>query len=309
MTGPDMENRKEIKKTEAKTRRRTITRQDLHISLMDLLWIIAGSTLTSLATLYLFDPAGLDTGGVSGLSIVAKTLSGGRLPLWLSTLLFNLPIFLFAMKTDGFVAIYRTSISWLIMTAEFYFLPEKDLISDNLLLTAIFGGILFGAGTGCLLNARATSGGTDLLGQSLHHFFRQYSIAWIIQILDGIVVILGLFVFSLENTLYALISVFIMGKVADLLIAQGKRARMALIFSDENEKIAQTILDELDRGVTGLLGRGMYTGKNRVVLVCICSSKDIVQIKDVVKKYDPHAFFVITDVDEAMGEGFVEKWE
>lgn len=292
-----------------KEKSRKITKEKLRISGPDIARILIGSTLTTLATVYVFDPAGMDTGGVSGLAIIAKTISGGKMPLWFSTLIFNLPIFLLAMKTDGFVAIYRTTISWLVMTAEFYLFPERALIADNLLLTAIFGGILFGAGTGVLLNAHATSGGTDLLGTSLHHFFRQYSIARIIQVLDGIIVVLGLFVFSLENTLYALISVYIMGKVADFIVAHGKSARMALIFSDQNEEIAKIIMEELDRGVTGLVGRGMYTGKGKIVLVCICSSKDIVQIKDIVKQYDPGAFFVITDVNEAMGEGFVEKWD
>ncbi len=291
---------------------KTIKRNFHRLRVRDILYILIGSTLTAFATQYIFDPSGLITGGVSGLSIIIKYLSGRyftfTVPLWMSNLILNLPIFLFAWKTDGFRSIIRTGLGWLVMTAELYFFPEYELIHDNLLLVSLYGGILFGAGTGILLLARATSGGTDMLGTSLHKYFRQYSIGTIIQVLDGSVVILGAFVFNIEHTLYALISVYIMGKITDAIISRGKKARMAMIISSCSREIAQDILTDLDRGITGLTGKGLYTGRDRTILVCICSNKDIVDMKDIVKKYDPKAFFVITNVSEAMGEGFVEHW-
>ena len=83
---------------------------------------------------------------------------------------------------------------------------------------------------------------------------------------------------------------------------------MATIVSDASDMIAKEILTVLNRGVTGLKGQGMYTGNDKRVLMCICSKKDLVDIKDIVKKYDPKAFFVVGDVTEAMGEGFLEEW-
>ncbi len=228
--------------------------------------------------------------------------------MWVSNLLVNIPIFLFAWKTEGFRSIVRTGLSWLIITAELAVFPEYDLVSGNLLLVSIYGGICFGAGTGLLLMARATSGGTDMLGNSLHRYFRQYSVGRIIQILDGIVVILGAVVFSVEHTLYALISVFIMGKITDWILARGRTAKCAMIISDCSDEIARDILNNLERGVTSVSGTGMYSGNDKKILVCICNNKDIVEIKDIVQHYDPRAFFIISDVTEAMGEGFVEKW-
>ena len=119
---------------------------------------------------------------------------------------------------------------------------------------------------------------------------------------------LGAVVFNVEHTLYAIISVYIMGKVCDYIVSRGKQAKCAYIISDANETIAREIMDDLDRGVTCLPGTGMYSGKERKILFCICSKKDIVDIKDIVKKNDPRAFFIISDVNEAMGEGFVERW-
>lgn len=277
----------------------------------DGLFLFLGATLIAVGTKYVYDPAGLVTGGVSGLSIVIRELSGksGReIPLWLSSIFLNIPIFLLAFRTDGLRNILRSSLVWLALTVELYLLPTSTLSGDNLLLVAIYGAICFGVGTGLLIQARATSGGTDMLGYSLHHYFRHISMGRIIQIVDGVVVLIGAVVFNLEHTLYAVISVYIMGKVTDYVLNTGKSAKMALIISDQNEKIALDILEEVSRGVTGLRGKGMYTGEGRIILICICSTRDIVNIKDIVREYDKKAFLVVADVAEALGEGFIEDW-
>ena len=190
-----------------------------------------------------------------------------------------------------------------------FVMPEKEIIPDNLLLTAIFGGVCYGVGTGMLLTARSTSGGTDLLASSIHHFLRHVSIGRILQVLDGLVVITGTLVFGIERTLYAVLSVYIMGKVIDYVLGSGRSAKMALIISTRVEEISREILKNLDRGVTVLEGKGMYTGSRRPVIMCICSRKDLVEIKEIVLEYDPRAFFVVNDVNEAIGEGFLQEWE
>lgn len=282
--------------------------------LQNLALILAGSTLIALATFYVFDPAGLITGGFSGLAIIIKSVTarvfGQGVPLWLSSFLLNIPVFLLAWKTDGLHSILKSALSWLVMTAELAVFPSHPLLPDNLLLVSIYGGAMYGIGTGLLLSAHATSGGTDMLGNSLHHFhlFRCFSIGRIIQVLDGTIVILGLLEFGLERTLYAILSVYLCGKLTDYVIGRGLSAKIALIISNCNESIAKDIMTDLSRGVTGLRGRGMYSGKERTILVCICSNKDIVDIKDIVHHYDPKAFFIIGNVNEAMGEGFVETW-
>ncbi|MDO4632906.1 MAG: YitT family protein [Eubacteriales bacterium] len=274
---------------------------------------IAGATLTAFATKYIYDPSGLVTGGVSGLCIIIRQLSdtwfGWPVPLWLSNTLLNIPIFLFAIWSSGWKGILRTAAVWLLMTVELAWFPDAALIPDNLLLVTIYGGICFGAGCGLLLSAEATSGGTDLLGYTLHRYIRSVSVGRLIQILDGCVVAAGALVFGIERTLIAVISVYVMGKVIDAVVSRGRSAKMALIISEESEKIASEIMSSLDRGVTGLKGQGMYTSKDKTVLVCICSNRDIVSIKDIVSKYDSKAFFTVTNVSEAMGEGFVEEWQ
>lgn len=295
-----------------KQARKQKARQRIKRTLKELPLLIIGATLTALATKYVYDPAGLVTGGVSGLSIIAKSVGlryyGLDIPLWLGSLIFNVPIFLYAIKQCGIKHVIRTGFVWAVLTAELYFLPDMSFIPDNLLLVAIYGSILMGSGSGMLLSARATSGGSDMLGEAMHRSIRSVSVGRLIQIIDGMIVALGLVTFGIERTLYAIISVYIMGRVIDIVLHKGKSAKMATIISEKNDEIAQEIMTSLDRGVTGLYGSGMYTGKDKRVLLCICSNKDLVEIKDIVKKHDPKAFFVVGNVDEAMGEGFLEEW-
>jgi uncharacterized membrane-anchored protein YitT (DUF2179 family) len=181
-------------------------------------------------------------------------------------------------------------------------------ISDNLLLTALYGGILFGVGTGLLLTAHATSGGTDMLGNTISKYLRHISVGRLIEILDGIVVLCGAVVFNMEHTLYAIISVFVMGRVTDYMVDRGKKAKIALIISKYPDEISERILSTMDRGVTSVPGIGEYSKEAKKVLVCVCTKRDIPEMKDIVKEIDSKAFFVVGNINEAMGEGFVERW-
>ena len=306
--------KKEKTKRAGKERRQKKEKRNFNVKrfIGDAFLMMIGATLSAVATKYVYDPAGLVTGGVTGLSIIARSVGlkyfATDFPLWLGSLVFNIPIFIYAITQSGIKRVLRTGFVWLFMTAELFFLPEISFIPDDLLLVSIYGGILMGIGCGLLLSAHATSGGSDMLGEALHHQIRSVSVGRLIQIIDGIIVAIGLLNFGIEHTLYAVISVFIMGKVIDLVLNKGKSAKMATIISDCSEEIAAEIMESLNRGVTGLYGSGMYTGNDKKVLLCICSKKDLVYIKDIVKKHDPKAFFVVGDVNEALGEGFMEEW-
>ena len=275
--------------------------------------IFVGATLTAFGTKYIFDPAGLVTGGVSGLSIIIRQLSETWLPftipLWLSSILLNVPIFAFAAVTSGLRSILRTGAVWLIMTVELYFFPDCTLFPDsNLLLICVYGAVVYGAAVGLLISARATSGGTDLLAYTLHRYFRHINLGRMIQIIDGLIVVAGAIVFSVEHTLFAVICVYLTGRVTDYIINTGRSAKAALIISRQSDKIAAGIMRDLNRGVTGLSGTGMFTGEDKKVLLCICSKRDIVSIKDIVRECDPEAFVVVADAAEVMGEGFIQEW-
>lgn len=140
----------------------------------------------------------------------------------------------------------------------------------------------------------------------IQHYVKHYSIVQILQILDGIIVLFGLYVFGIRAALYAIVAIFITTKVSDALMEGFKFSKAAFIISDKYELVAKKILEELDRGVTGLKAKGMYSGQDKFMLYCVVSQKEIVQVKEIVAEVDPDAFVIVSDAREVLGEGFQE---
>ena len=212
--------------------------------------ITIGTILIGLATKNIFDPASMVTGGVSGIAIIGKEL--WNLPLWVTNTVLNIPLFLAGFKIMGWKFIKRTLYATVLLSVAFYILPEGMYIEDDLLLSALFGGIITGVGTGLVLAGGCTTGGTDMLAALIRAKFPHYSVAQIMQVLDGLVVVAGATVFGIRAALYALIAIFCMGKVADGLIEGMKFSKQAFIISDHYQEIANAIMTESSLSFLGL---------------------------------------------------------
>ena len=128
--------------------------------------IIFAAFLMGFAIKNLYDPVNLVTGGVSGVAIIFKSLFD--IPLWLTNTLLNIPLFLAAWRLKGWNFIKRTFIATVSLSVSLYVLPEMTIAGDDIFLSALFGGILSGVGTGILFAVHATTGGTDMLAALLH---------------------------------------------------------------------------------------------------------------------------------------------
>lgn len=278
--------------------------------LFDYLVIMIGTTLMSFAIKSIYDPISLVTGGFSGIAIIVKAISStfveGGLPLWLTTLFLNIPLFLVSGKIKGRKFIGRTFFATVFMSLTLYILPDTEIMTDDLVLASIFGGVITGIGMGMVLWANATTGGTDMLATIIQHFQKHYSIAQILQVLDAIIVIVGAFLFGLNKALYAIIAIYLVSQVSDGILEGLKFSKLAYIISDHSDEIAAGVMKDLDRGVTGLYAKGMYTSIDKKVLICVVSKKQIVQLKDLIATIDPSAFVIVSDVREVFGEGFIE---
>lgn len=272
------------------------------------LMILAGTGLMGLGIKSIYDPISLVTGGFTGISIIVKELSGriieGGIPLWLTNLALNVPLFLVALRIKGKRFIGRTAVATVLLSVWLYVLPEIDLVAGDYTLAAIFGGVTNGVGIGMILLARATTGGTDLVAALIQHKLRHYSIAQIMQVLDGMIVLFGLYLFGVQPALYAIVSIFIVSKLSDALMEGFKFSKAAFIITAQYDQIAKTIMKELNRGVTGLDARGMYSGEEKCMLYCVVSKKEIVELKELVLDIDRNAFVIVTDAREVLGEGF-----
>lgn len=272
--------------------------------------IIAGTGILAFAIKCIFDPIGLVTGGFTGLSILLKRVTEifvpGGIPLWFANLALNIPFFLIALKVKGKRFIWRTGIATMLLSAWLYAIPELDFVSGDYILASMFGGVLAGVAMGMILWANATTGGTEMVAMLIQCKLRHYSVAQIMQVLDGMVVLTGLYVFGLRPSMYSIIAIFITSKVTDTILEGMKFSKAAYIITEKYEEAAETIMRELDRGVTGLQARGMYSGEEKCMLYCVVSKKQIVLLKELIYRIDQNAFVIVGDVREVLGEGFIE---
>lgn len=267
--------------------------------------ITIGSLFVALSLNLFLVPNKIAAGGISGIATVIYYISNHKLPIGMTMLALNLPIFIMGVKTIGahfgIKSIYGTIVLSVITDALSFLQP----LTYDRLLASIFGGILMGLGLAVVLLYGATTGGTDMLARILHKFIPSFSIGQILLGLDISVIILASAVFrNYELGLYAILTLYVCSKVIDAVLEGVNFAKALIIISDKSEIIADKILKELDRGVTGLDGVGMYTKNRKNILLCVVKRQEVTKLKSLIKEIDADAFVILADVREVLGEGF-----
>jgi uncharacterized membrane-anchored protein YitT (DUF2179 family) len=285
----------------------------------DYLWIIIGSIITAGAINVFLVPYKIAPGGVTGIATVIYYLSGGRFTVGVTMLILNIPLFIFGLRFIGGKFALRTLFSTILLSVvidttepytryfiEHFLLKLQNMPSaPDLLLYSIFGGFFMGTGLGFVFRSGATTGGTDLAARIVRHFIPHVTMGQLLLLIDSSVIIFAAISFnSFLLGLYAIVSLFISSKVIDAILEGVNYAKAVFIISDKSEEIAKNILNDLDRGVTALKGKGMFTGIDKQVLYCVLDRAQLPVLKNLVKKIDPHAFVILSDIREVMGEGF-----
>lgn len=281
------------------------------------LMIILGSVVAAAGINLFLVPNKIAPGGVSGIATVLHYLTNGALPVGLTMLAFDIPLYLIGYKFIGKRFIFRTmfssvTLSLLIDFSEPFFstlsknfFTSNSVYSNDLIVFSLFGGVFMGAGLGIVFRAGATTGGTDLAAKIIHKFMHRLSLGNLLMILDGAVIVFAAISFkSIILGLYAIITIFIMSKVIDAIMEGVNFSKCVYIISDKYDIIADRILTDIDRGVTALKGTGMYTKNDKSMLFCILDRSQIPRLKEIVKEIDANAFVILTDVREVLGEGF-----
>ena len=276
----------------------------------DYILLAAGTGFIALAVQAVFDPMGMVNGGFSGLGIIIRRMTlglvPGGIPLWFTNIALNLPAFLVAWFVMGRVFVQRTAIAAILLSVWLAVLPPVDLAKGDYLLAALYGGLISGIGIAMVFRTGNATGGTDLVASLLHRKFRNYSIAQILLVLDGAVIVAGYYLVGARPALYAVLSVAITTKVSDTILNGMNDSKMIFVVSDHSDEIAEHVLYEMDRGCTAIPAQGMYSDEMRKMLFCVVGKKEVLDFKDCVKELDPHAFVIVTDANEVLGEGFLE---
>ncbi len=270
---------------------------------LDYLQIAIGSLLVAVGVECFLMPCMISTGGVSGLGTVLYYMFDVHMSL--TVLLVNVVLFLFGFRILKKTSVFRTAAGILFLSLFLELVGGLFSYGDDILLSAVFGGILVGVGIGLTVLKDASTGGSDFLAMILHKITPHISVATFMLIIDlGVIVVSGIVFRNYTITLYSAISLYICSRVADFILIRGEYAKSVMIISKKADEIAKVIMDEMERGVTGLRSKGYYENRDGMMLMCIVRSREIPTLLATVEKLDPEAFTVISEVRQVVGSGF-----
>lgn len=280
-------------------------KQKIKNIVIDMLGTIIGSAIMALGISLFLLPNQLSSGGFSGIATITYYLL--KIPMGAMILALNIPLFIFAgykMGKDFFIkAIVGTSsLSFFIDVFDKY--PP---ITTDRFLACIYGGIIIGIGTAIILKVNSSTGGTELIINIIKNYNPHIRVSQYLTIIDMVVIGFNVIFFKeIEIGLYSIIAIYLYGKLVDIIFEGVNYTKLLFIISDKNEEIAQVIGNEAQRGVTGLYGKGMYSQKEKLVLICAASRGDISKIKTIAKKIDERCFIIVANAREVLGKGFKE---
>ena len=250
-----------------------------------------------------YDTVALSTGGVTGIATIVYYLF--KIPVGTFSLILNIPILIFTFLRLGKTLLINSVIGSVVYSIFMDLLDKLPAFTNDGLLASIYGGVLLGIGTGIVLNAKATTGGTELVSNLIQTYNLNYRTSTLIMIIDSSIVLLNVIVFKeIEIGLYSAISIIIMGKVIDIIVEGTNFSKLIFIISEKNDKISRDIGENIKRGSTGLYGKGMFEDKDRLVLMCAAGRGDVLKIKHIVHSNDKNAFIIIANAREVLGKGF-----
>ena len=279
---------------------------------IEALYLVGGTALAGFSIATFITPAKIASGGVNGIATILYHLTGWDTGLVM--LAISIPIFLIGMLVFGRIYGAKSLAGTLLlslwvsffgqMTAYEGFLPYIDRMDT--LLSAIFGGVLLGSGIGLVLRSGANTGGTDILAQILSKY-TPLNLGTSLFLCDASVIVLGAVAFGFERALFAIITLYLSGQMVNYMVMSlgTKYAKTAYIVSERHEVIGKRIITELHHGGTLINGVGIFTGKERTMLMAVVHNQQINHLTRIVHEEDPKAFMFVHETYQALGEGFV----
>lgn len=264
--------------------------------------LVIGILLIAIAFNLFLLPNELVFGGVSGLSIIVSkfiTIDASTF-IMIASLLLLVVSFLVLGKNDTKASIVGSILFPIFVNITANIGEYIKLDTGNVLLSAVFGGIIYGFGAGLVFKAGFTTGGTDIINQILSKYLHM-SMGNAMLISDGLIVVLGGFFFGATKLMYALIVIYIIGLMTDKVLLGISNSKAFYIITNEDEKIRDYLLNELHHGVTIFSVKGGYTHKKDEVILCVVPTREYYRVKEGIHEIDSEAFFVVCDAYEVSG--------
>lgn len=278
--------------------------------IMDVIKIAIGSLIVSIALNIFLSPAKISTGGASGIGVLLYNVY--NIPISLTVLLINIPLFIIALKDLGIKFCIRAIIgtSLLVLMLELTS-PISNIqwldFSKDLFLSSIFGGVLMGIGLSLVFKGEGSTGGSDLLAQIIYKKRSSSSIGNVLLIIDTIVIIATVIAFrNVLYGLYSIIALYLANKTIDIVFEGINYSKVINIITKQDKEIVKQIIGDMDKGVTTSKCIGEYTNEQYTHIITVVNNSQIPIIKRIVKTCDKQAFIYISPAHEVLGTGFKE---
>ena len=269
--------------------------------------VILGNILYALAVRLFLMPAGLLTGGTTGIGLALNRTFG--IPVSSFVLVFNVIMLLIGWKVMGRKVALTTIVSTFVYPIALGFFEQilgSTVLTQDLFLNTVFSGLGIGASLGIVIRAGASTGGMDIPPLVLHHYF-QIPVSVSMYVFDFCILLVQAVGNPPENVLYGLILVMVYTLVLDKLMLLGTTRTEVRIVSEHSQKIREAILAEMDRGVTMLSGETGYLKHQTQMIFSVISNRELPELEKLVHRIDPECFMVVNRVSEVSGRGFSMK--
>ena len=266
--------------------------------------VVLGSALFAAGFQFFLYPNSIIVGGVSGIAMIINFLTG--LPVGIMTIVLNIPLFIIAWKHFGGKFIISSLVGMMLSSLLVDIMATLDYSpTGDMLLACLIGGAIKGFGLGIIYYAGATTGGTDIIAKFVRLRFPYINFGTIVLLTDAVIIIAFAMIFDrVEAAMYAVIAMFVVSKVIDLVLYGIDNSSVCYIISENSEQLVKDITDKLHRGVTILSGEGAYSRRDKQVLLCVIKRTQIADIRKIIKNIDENAFFIVSDAKNVFGKGF-----
>ena len=276
----------------------------------NLVLLLVGILIYDIGTHAFVEPAQVAPGGAIGVALLVNHLT--NLPIGMMTMATNIPLLILAWfylsRRFAVTTAVTTALSSLVL--DVLVAPLCPVYTGDRFLCSLYGGVVIGVGMALIFLAGTTRGGSDILGYLLQKKRPQMSIGRALLLVDGIVLVVSIFVFgNIDAALFGLVPLFAQPKVIDGIIYGGEVSTMATVVTKKPEAIAERVIVDLDRSATLLKAQGAYSKEDTTLLLCTVRKSQFPRLKRIIYEVDPDAFMMATETSEVLGFGFKELKE
>ena len=280
-----------------------IKQKEIKTLIFEILGTVFGAFIMAIATSLFLLPNQLSSGGFAGIATILYYFL--NIPMGITILAFNIPLFLFAGYKLGKSIFVKSIIGTTSFSVFIDLLYKLQPLTQDRFLACIYGGIIIGLGTAIILKSNSSTGGSDLISIVARTYNPNIRTSNVIILIDIFIVAMNIIFFKeIEIGLYSAIAIYLMGKIIDIIFEGIYFTKLLIIISDKNQQIAEQIGEKVGKGTTGLFGKGMYTNEQKLVLICAASRGDVARVKQVAKSIDPNSFIIVANAREVVGLGF-----